>query len=104
MRVEHTYVNVRKKKTHHWKTALKHRKINVVCCVGQCSDDKSKCKKGWCTADNRYSSSLTFQTKALRQRETFPMFLSDEGPTLETLDFTIRIGGQRRQKQPGQRE
>ena len=27
---------------------------------------------------------------ALRQRET--LFLSDEGPTLETLDSTIRIG------------
>ena len=30
---------------------------------------------------------LRFTTMAM-----FPMFLSDEGPTLETLDFTIRIG------------
>ena len=34
--------------------------------------------------------SLTFQALALRQREG-PM-LSNEGPMLETLDYTIRIG------------
>ena len=49
----------------------------------QCSDTNRN-KKGWCTL-------------ALCQRETCfsserNMFLSDEGPTLETLDFTIRIG------------
>ena len=33
---------------------------------------------------------LTFRALALRQRKTWKLFLSDEGPTLETLDFTIR--------------
>ena len=33
--------------------------------------------------------SLTFRASALRQRETG---LSDEGPMLGTLDYTIRIG------------
>ena len=38
--------------------------------------------------------SLTFRALALHQRETTEtmLFLSDEGPTLETLDITIRIG------------
>ena len=41
---------------------------------------------------------LTFRALALRHREIMMsstmcfMFLSDEGPTLETLYFTIRIG------------
>ena len=35
--------------------------------------------------------SLTFRALALHQRETM-LFLSDEGPTLETLDITTRIG------------
>ena len=34
--------------------------------------------------------SLTFRAVALRQRETGP--ISDVGPMLETLDYTIRIG------------
>ena len=40
------------------------------------------CQYGW------YSP--TFQALALRQRKKG--FLSDEGPMLETLDYTIRIG------------
>ena len=42
---------------------------------------------------------LTFRALALRHREIMMsstmcfMFLSDEGPTLETLYFTIRIAG-----------
>ena len=32
-----------------------------------------------------------FWALVLRQREN-GLFLSDEGPTLETLDYTIRIG------------
>ena len=35
-------------------------------------------------------NSLTFRALALRQREN--VFVSDEGPMLETLNFTIRIG------------
>ena len=35
---------------------------------------------------------LTFRALALRQRKTWKLFLSDEGPMLETLDHTIRIG------------
>ena len=36
---------------------------------------------------------LTFRALALRQREKKPIYnLSDEGPMLETLDHTIRIG------------
>ena len=41
-------------------------------------------EKGWCTADTD-SRVLTFRALALRQRET-------KEPTLETLDFTIRMG------------
>ena len=33
-------------------------------------------QKGWCTANT----------------DSIVLFLSDEGPTLETLDYTIRIG------------
>ena len=40
---------------------------------------------------------VTFRALALRQRETenknnYFLFLSDERPMLETLDYTIRIG------------
>ena len=47
--------------------------INVVCCVGRVEIEIE----------------ITFRALALRQRETN---FSDEGPMLETLDYTIRIG------------
>ena len=47
------------------------------------SRDTSRNIKGRCTAN---TDSLTFRALALCR------FLSDEGPMLETLDYTIRIG------------
>ena len=58
----------------------------------RCSDTNQNIKRlVYC----RYGKqSLTFRAKALRQRKTTCqlMFLYDEGPTLETLDFAFYIG------------
>ena len=46
-------------------------------------------EKGWCIADTDSKVQRFERWPFVRE---LCMFLSDEGPTLETLDFTIRIG------------
>ena len=55
--------------------------LNVVCCVGRV-EIQIEISKGRCTANTDIVVSFFFCF----------FFLSDEGPMLETLDHTIRIG------------
>ena len=57
--------------------------LNVVCCVGSV-EIQIEILRGWDTADIRIVTSNISSVDN--------MFLSDEGLTLETLDFTIHIG------------
>ena len=67
--------------------------INSVCCVGSVRY-KSKWIKGCYTA-NMYSEVWCFEHWLFVRKKPWSetlVVLSDEGPMLETLDFTIRIG------------